>query len=300
MPTRAVERAAWLSLGAAGVILALKLAAWRATGSVTLLADGLETVVNLVGAGAALIAIRIAARPADDGHAFGHGKAEYFSAGFEGALVLLAGVAILVAAAVRGVQPRSLHDLPIGLGLTAVATVANASLSWWLLQVGRRERSPALVADSRHLRADVVTSVGAIGGLVAAAATGWWWLDPLLAAVVGVHVLFEGVDIARNAAGGLMDAALPEAEQEELKSVVANHLGGALEAHGLRTRASGRQTFVEMHVVVPGTMSVAEAHGICDAIEEAVAARWSGSTTTVHVEPEHEAEGHAGEAILPA
>lgn len=295
-----MERAAWLSLAAAGVILAVKLVAWRLTGSVTLLADGLETVVNVAGAGAALMAVRVASRPADAGHAFGHGKAEYFSAGFEGALVLFAGLAILGMSAARLMDPRELEALPLGLGLTGAATIFNAGLSWWLLQVGRRERSPALVADSRHLRADVVTSVGAIAGLMLAATTGWWWLDPVLAFVVGLHVLYEGVDIARSAAGGLMDASLPDGEQEELRGIVAVNLGGAFEAHGLRTRAAGRQVFVELHAVVPGAMSVADAHAICDAIEAAVAARWPGAATTVHVEPEHEAEGHSGDAILPS
>ena len=288
-----------MSLGAAGVIFVVKLIAWRLTGSVTLLADCIETVVNVVGAGAALLAVRIATRPADAGHAFGHGKAEYFSAGFEGALVLLAGISILVTASIRMFDPRELEALTLGLGLTAVATVCNGAISWWLRRVGERERSPALVADSRHLRADVVTSLGAIGGLMLAAATGAWWLDPLLAIVVGGHVLYEGIDIARSAAGGLMDASLPDEEQAELRQVVACNLGGAFEAHGLRTRAAGRQVFVELHVVVPGAMPVAEAHAICDAIEAAVEERWPGATTTVHVEPEHEAEGHSGDAILP-
>jgi cation diffusion facilitator family transporter len=293
------ERAAWIGLAAAGLVLATKLTAWRLTGSVTLLADGLETVVNLVGAAAALFAIRIASRPADNDYAFGHGKAEYFSAGFEGALVLLAGASVLVAAVPRLLEPRPLVDLPLGLALSAAATVINGALSFWLLRVGRQERSPALVADSRHLRADVVTSVGGIGGLVVASATGWWAMDPLLALLVGVHVVLEGIDIARSAARGLMDGALPPEEVEELRALVGEHLGPAIEAHGLRTRAAGSQVFVELHVVVPGATAVRDAHAVCDAIEAAVAARWPGAHTTVHVEPEGEAEGRAGEAILP-
>ncbi len=298
--SRAVGRAAWIALVAAVLVLGAKLLAWRITGSVTLLADGLETVVNVAGAVAALIAVTLASRPADEGHAFGHGKAEYLSAGFEGALILLAGGAIMVSAGIRLLSPQALEALPLGLALTAGATLVNGTLSAWLLRVGRRERSPALVADSRHLRADVVTSVGGLIGLGLAGLTGWWLLDPLLALLVGLHVLKEGVDIVRGAAGGLMDAALPLEDQEELRRIIARHLGHALEAHGLRTRVSGRQIFAQLHLVVPGAMSVGEAHDVCDAIEAAVAERWPGASTTVHVEPEHEAEGHAGDAILPA
>lgn len=298
--TDPVARAARLSVGAAVAVLGLKLAAWWLTGSVTLFADALETIVNVVGAAAALFAIRVGSRPADAGHAFGHGKAEYFSAGFEGGLVLLAGVAILVGAGARFSEPRALVGLDWGLALTVLATVFNGALAGWLLRVGRREQSPALIADARHLRADVVTSLVAVLGLLLAAATGWWRLDPLLALLVGLHVIHEGVDIVRGAFGGLMDEAWPEDERTELEAIVVASLGGALEAHALRTRRAGRQVFVELHLVVPGDMTVHDAHAICDRIEDAVAARWPDARTTVHVEPEHEAEGHGGDSLRPA
>jgi len=270
-------------------ILALKWVAWRLTGSVALFADAAESVVNVVAALAAWLALRVASQPPDDEHPFGHDKAEYFAAVFEGLLILGAGAMILVEAWGRLWSPPTLSRLGVGVGVSVVASAANGVLATYLVRVGRTERSPALVADGKHIAVDVATSVGIWIGMGLAWATGWWVLDPLLAVLVAGNVVRVGVGLVRESAGGLMDESLSADELDEVRDALREHMDDTLEVHDLRTRRSGPRTFVELHLVVPGRMSVASAHAICDRMEAAVAARLPGARTTIHVEPEREA-----------
>ena len=285
-------------LGAAFVVLAIKGSAWWLTDSVSLLADALETVVNVAGAGAALLAIRVALQPPDDEHPWGHDKAEYFSAGFEGGLVAMAGGWIAVQATAKLFEPSAPSALELGLGLSALAAVVNGALSAFLIRRGRELDSMALIADGRHLRADVYTSIGAIVGLLLAKASGWWRLDPLIAIAIGGHVIWEGLRIVREAVDGLMDVALSDRERSELEDVIAQHLGAASEAHGLLARRAGRRVFAQFHLVVAGTMAVEASHQLCDELEEALHARWPAGRFIIHVEPESEARRHEPEEVI--
>lgn len=291
MTTKAVRTAAGSVLVALGV-LALKMGAWQLTGSVALLADALESVVNVAAAVAALLALRLSALPPDANHPYGHTKAEYFSAVLEGALILVAALAILhevwsAASAARMPEPSV-----AGLLVSACATGLNAGWAMLLFRRGRALRSPALLADARHLMADVVTSVGVVVGVTAAVLSGLWWLDPLLAALTAVNILVSGWQLMRESVGGLMDEAVPQDLLVRIRQAVSVHAEGALEAHDLRTRHAGPLTFIEFHLVVPGDLSVNTAHDICDRIEAALKAEIEGATITIHVEPEGKAKHH--------
>jgi cation diffusion facilitator family transporter len=278
------------SIAVALAVLALKAAAWWLTGSVALLADALESVVNVAAAAASLAAVRYSARPADANHPYGHAKAEYFSAVLEGTLIVVAALVILHEAWGALVAPRVPEQTPLGLAVAAVASAANAAWAAYLMRRGRRLRSPALIADARHLWSDVITSVGVIAGLGLAAATGLPWLDPLLAALTAANILISGYRLLRESVGGLMDEAVPQATLDRIRSIVAEHAEGAIEAHDLRSRQAGRFTFLEFHLVVPGQMTVSESHAICDRIEAALKAELSGAVITIHVEPEGKAK----------
>ena len=273
-------------------VLALKLAAWFTTGSVALLADALESVVNVAAAAAALVAVRFSAMPADANHPYGHTKAEYFSAVLEGALIIVAAIAILDAAYGAWLAPHVPDQPVLGLAISAAATALNAGWSWLLFREGRRAKSPALLADARHLLADVVTSGGVLVGVAAVALTGRLWLDPLLAALTAVNILWSGGKLVRSSVGGLMDEAVEPDLLARIRGAVSVHGVGAIEAHDLRTRHAGRLTFIEFHLVVPGLMSVDDAHVICDRIEAALKAEIEGATITIHVEPEGKAKHH--------
>jgi cation diffusion facilitator family transporter len=280
------------SVAVALVVLGLKLGAWAMTGSVALLADALESVVNVAAALAAAAALRYAAMPADANHPYGHAKAEYFSAVLEGALILLAAVSI-IREAVAGFQNLHAPAAPaLGLAISALATAINAGWAALLFRRGRRLRSPALLADARHLVSDVVTSAGVIIGVGAAALTGLYWLDPLLALLTALNILFSGWRLLRSSVGGLMDEAVPEALLARIRATVASAGAGAIEAHDLRTRHAGPQTFIEFHLVVPGDITVAASHDICDRIEAALTAAVEGAVITIHVEPEGKAKHH--------
>lgn len=288
--------ASW-NLAFSVAILALKSLAWALTGSVALLSDALESTVNIAAALAALVMVRIAARPADDSHPFGHHKAEFFSAVLEGVMIVLAALLILREAWSGLLAPAAIHAPGLGLTLTLLAALANGLWARLLIRKGRSWRSPALVADGRHLMADVVTSVGVAVGLVLAVVTGWWMLDPLVAIAVALNVLWSGYVVIRDSVGGLMDAAAPEETVSAVMDVIAAEAGGAIEAHDLKTRSAGAVTFVEFHLVVPGETTVEAAHVLCDRIEDAIEARVPGARVTIHVEPEHKAK--PDEAILP-
>ncbi|MCX7931460.1 MAG: cation diffusion facilitator family transporter [Rhodovarius sp.] len=288
---------AWASVGVACLVLALKSAAWWLTDSVALFADALESVVNVAAAGAALIAIRYAAMPADHNHPYGHHKAEYISAVLEGALILAAAFLILQEAWQAFLEPRPWNLSPLAAAVALAASAINAAWCWYLFRAGRRLRSPALLADARHLLADVVSSLGVLAGIAAAAATGTPWLDPALAAATAGNVLWSGLRLVRASLAGLMDEAPAPEVLARIKAIVGRNAAGALEAHDLRMRQAGRRSFLEFHLVVPAAMSVADAHDICDRIEAALRAELGEAVITIHVEPEGKAK-HSGVLVL--
>ena len=274
------------------VVLALKACAWWLTGSAALFSDAAETVVNVVAASLAFGALRFAAMPADATHPYGHDKAEFFAAVVEGVLIIVSALAILQHAWLVWRHPAPISAPLQGLLITAFATALNLAWAGTLLRQGRRLRSPALVADGRHLASDVATSAALIGGVGLALATRLLWLDPLLAAMAAVYILVSGLLVMRDSVGGLMDAAPAPDVVERIRALVAAHAEGALEAHDLRTRHAGRLTFLEFHLVVPGDMSVSVAHSICDRVEAALRDEMAGLAVTIHVEPPHKAKQH--------
>ncbi|GAC1344120.1 MAG: cation diffusion facilitator family transporter [Acetobacteraceae bacterium] len=279
------------------LVLALKGAAWWLTGSVALYSDALESVVNVVASLVAFVALSFAVRPADKNHPYGHDKAEFFAAVIEGVLIIVAALSILQHAWSHWGAPASLDTPWVGLGLNLVATASNAFWALLLQRTGAKYRSAALSADARHLWADVVTSTGVVAGLVLAIQTGIGWLDPLLAVIVALHVLWSGMGVMRDSVGGLMDAAPAETVVVRIREIVGLHADGAIEAHDLRTRHAGRLTYLEFHLVVPGQMRVDEAHAICDRVEAALKAEVDGLVITIHVEPEGKAK-HSGVLVL--
>ncbi len=291
------ERIAAGSVAVGCVVLALKAAAWRLTGSAAFYSEALETTVNVAASLIALVAVRLAAKPADAQHTYGHEKAEFFAAVIEGVLIVIAALSIFRHAWETFLLPRELSAPALGIGLSALGTLLNAGWSWWLIDAGRRMRSPALAADGRHLLADAVTSVGIIVGVGLVAVTGVLVLDPALAVATGVYVLWSGVRMISSSVGGLMDVAPEPAIVARIRELVATSAAGALEAHDLRMRIAGRVTFLEFHLVVPGSMTVAESHAICDRIEEALKAEMDFLVITIHVEPEVKAK-HTGVPVL--
>ena len=292
-----VARLAFWSIIIAFAVMGLKFAAWWFTGSVALYSDALESIVNVIAAAAAFWAITVSHKPADRDHQFGHHKAEYFSAVIEGVLIILAAIMILHAAwqAVRA--PRAFDEPWLGLAISSAATMINVGWSWVLINYGRRWRSPALVADGWHLFADVATSVGVIVGLALAVLTGWTILDPAMAALVAMNILVAGWRVVSSSISGLMDEAVDREIGQRIRTVIAESAEGAIEAHDIRTRTAGRATFIDFHLVVPGKMSVADAHRICDRIERALEAEIDGAEIVIHVEPEGEAQ-HRGVLVL--
>jgi cation diffusion facilitator family transporter len=278
------------SVAIAVAVLALKAVAWWVTGSVALYADALESIVTVAAALAALLAVRLSALPADANHPYGHSKAEYFSAVLEGALIIVAALLILHEAWGAFQAPRAPEQAGIGLAVAAVASGINAAWALFLGRRGKALRSPALMADARHLWADVVTSVGVLVGVGLVTLTGILWLDPLLAALTAVNIIFSGWRLLRDSVGGLMDEAVPPATMERIRRIVAEQASGAIEAHDLRSRHAGRHTFLEFHLVVPGDMRVSESHEICDRIEAALKAELEDAIITIHVEPEAKAK----------
>lgn len=296
-PVRTIHLIGAASIAVALAVLGLKYAAYLVTGSVALYSDALESIVNLVTALAALAAISVSDMPADKDHPFGHHKAEYLAAVLEGALIVVAALLIFREAYEALVRPRMLEDFGLGMGLSALATVLNGGWSAFLIRRGRTLRSPALVADGWHLLADVMTSVGVIAGLLLAAATGLSVLDPLLALAVAAYILWSGSKIAMASMSGLLDQAADAEIQARIRDAIRRSGGGALEAHDVRTRQAGRALFIEFHLVVPGAMTVHEAHEICDRLEAALEAEIEGSEVVIHVEPEHKAKARSKGSI---
>jgi cation diffusion facilitator family transporter len=279
------------------VVLGLKALAYWITGSVALLSDALESTVNVATAFAALIAIRIAAKPADAGHPYGHHKAEFFSAVLEGVMIIVAALLIFREAYHGFMDPTALNTPAEGLMVNMAATAINALWAWVLITRGRSQKSPALVADGRHLITDVLTSVGVAVGFVLAVVTEWWILDPVMAALVAVNILWSGSKIIKESLSGLMDEAVSDEMLDGIRKVIASEAGGAMEAHDLRTRHAGVATFIDFHLVVPGETTVFQAHEICDRIEKALKGLLEDAKITIHVEPEHKLK-HTG-VIVP-
>ncbi len=280
-----LTRFAWLSIAAAVATIALKgYAAWT-TGSVGLFSDALESIVNLVAAFLTLAMLTVAARPPDEEHVYGHGKAEYFSSGAEGALILIAAGSIAFAAGERLLHPRPLERLDVGLVATAAASLVNFAVARVLLREGRRSRSIALEADARHLLSDVWTSAGVIAGVSAAAVTGWRPLDSLVALAVAALIVRSGLGLVRRSIEGLMDTALPAAERAKIAEILARREPDGVRFHALRTRQSGARRFVSVHVLVPGEMSVQEGHDLVEEIEDELRAAFSDLAVFTHLEP---------------
>ena len=287
---RKIMFVAGLSVLIGCVVLGLKSLAWYVTGSVALLSDALESIINVVASAVALVALAVSARPADESHPYGHTKAEYLSAVVEGVLVIIAAITIMREAWFGFLDPRLPDDPWQGMMLNGLATVINAVWCWYLMRLGRRYRSPALTADAKHLLADVITSIGVLAGFVLVPLTGWAELDSIIAGLVAINIIWMGWGLMRESIGGLMDEAAPEETVARLRELVMQNASGAIEAHDLRTRHAGRLTFFEFHLVVPGNMKVAEAHAICDRIETAIHDDMDDTIITIHVEPEHEAQ----------
>lgn len=267
MSRPSLVRFAWLSLGAAVVTIAFKGTAYGLTGSVGLLSDALESLVNLAGAAMALAMLNLAAKPADEEHAYGHTKAEYFSSGVEGALIVITAVSIALAAVHRWLHPQHIDAVGLGLSVSAVASVINLAVAVTLRRAATRFESVVLDADARHLMTDVWTSVGVIIGVGAVGATGWEWLDPAVAIIVAVNVLWAGIDIVRTSALGLLDTALPATEIATLRMVLDRYQLDGVQYHALRTRQSGSRRFVSVHVLVPGYWTVDRGHHLLEQIE---------------------------------
>ncbi|KRB01545.1 cadmium transporter [Devosia sp. Root685] len=285
------------SLGIGLVVLGLKFFAWYLTGSIALYSDALESIVNVVTAIAALIAVRLAQRPADESLPYGYHKAEYFSAVLVGVMIIVAAILILREAYFGFLAPQ-LPEAPVeGLAVSVGATLINVFWALYLRRYGRRVRSPALVADAKHLMTDVISTVGVIVGLVLVYLTGIAALDSVLAALVALNILWSGWGVIRESVGGLMDVAVPPETQKTIREVIAQNADGAIEAHDIRTRQAGKLTFIDFHLVVPGAMTVEAAHTICDCIEAKLREAVSDLQITIHVEPENKAK-HAGIVVL--
>jgi cation diffusion facilitator family transporter len=286
------ERFALGSIVLGCLVLGLKGAAWWLTGSAALYSDALESIVNVAASVIALVALRFAALPADANHPFGHDKAEFFAAVIEGVLIVVAALSIFAHAWDVWSNPHPLAWPLEGLGLNAIATLINGGWSLVLTRVGRTLRSPALAADGRHLMADVVTSLGIAAGVGVAILSGRLILDPIIAALTGLYVLWSGMHMISGSVGGLMDAAPEPAVVARIREIVAEAAAGAIEAHDLRTRIAGRLTFLQFDLVVPGSMTVAASHEICDRIEDRLHAEMEHLVVTIHVEPEEKAKQH--------
>ncbi|MFN7023783.1 MAG: cation diffusion facilitator family transporter [Pseudorhizobium sp.] len=284
-----VEKLAFWGIPLAFGVMGLKLLAWWVTGSVALLSDGLESTVNVVAAFIAYFVIRYAQRPADDDHQFGHHKAEYMSAVVEGSLIIVAAL-LIVQEAWGALADPMLPEAPVlGLAINAAAGVINAVWATVLVRAGVKHRSPALSADGQHIMSDVVTSAGVFVGLVLALATGYAILDPLLAMIVAVNILYQGYKVISNSLGGLMDRAVTPADEEAIRAAISANSSGSLGVHDLRTRRAGAAAFIDFHLVVPAAMTVVEAHQICDRLEDAIKQVIPGASLAIHVEPEGEA-----------
>jgi cation diffusion facilitator family transporter len=280
-----LTRFAWLSIAAALLTIALKVAAYFFTGSVGLLSDALESIVNLVAAVMALAMLTIAARPPDELHAFGHSKAEYFSSGIEGALILFAAASIVWTAIPRLISPQPLEQVGLGVGISTLASAVNFGVAQILMRAGREHHSITLEADAHHLMTDVWTSVGVVVGIVAVALTGWTRLDPIIALVVAANIIWTGINLLRRSTLGLLDTALSGDELAVVKQVLQRFQQQGIQYHALRTRQAGSQKFLSVHILVPGDWTVQHGHQLLQAIEAELGAAIAGLHVFTHLEP---------------
>jgi len=279
-----LTRFAWLSIGAAVLTIALKTIAYMLTGSVGLLSDALESLVNLVGAMMALAMLTIAARPEDEDHAYGHSKAEYFSSGVEGTLILIAAVSIVIAAIPRLITPKPLEQIGLGLAVSVGASLVNLFVALTIRRAGKLHNSITLEANANHLMTDVWTSAGVLAGVGAVTITGWQRLDPIVAMLVAANIVWAGAGIVRKSVLGLMDTALPVEQQKLVQSVLEPHTQNGVEFHALRTRQSGARQFVSLHVIVPGKWTVQRGHQLLESIEADIRRALPNVTVFTHLE----------------
>lgn len=280
-----LTRYAWLSIGAALATIALKTVAYFYTDSVGLLSDAAESLVNLVGALVALLMLTIAAKPADEEHAFGHSKAEYFSSGIEGTLILIAAGSITITAAQRLFNLKSLEQLGLGLLISASASLVNLVVGQIMIQTGKKRNSITLEANGKHLMTDVWTSVGVLAGVGVVSLTGWIWLDPVVALVVAGNIVWSGVQIVKRSALGLMDTSLPDEQQDLIRGLMDRYRQAGIDFHALRTRQAAARSFVSMHVLVPGEWTVQRGHELLEKIEQDLRDDLPNVVVFTHLEP---------------
>ncbi|WP_295968543.1 cation diffusion facilitator family transporter [uncultured Bartonella sp.] len=296
--SRLKQLAIW-SIPVAIVVFALKYFAYYVTGSVALYSDALESIVNVIAAIAAYIAIIISMKPADNDHPFGHTKAEYFSAILEGAMIFVAAIMILRESWPLLTSSHLPEQPGYGLAINLAASAINAIWALILIKQGKISHSPALKADGMHLLTDVFTSFGVLAGLIAAILTGWAILDPVLAIIVALNILWQGWKVINNSVQGLMDVGVELEETMRIRDTISSHAAGAIEAHDLRTRVAGQVTFIEFHLVVPSKMTVGDAHDICNRIEDALKKEVENARIVIHIEPEEEAKLPKGTTAVP-
>lgn len=284
---RDLSRFAWLSVAAAVATIVLKFWGYRVTGSVGLLSDAAESLVNLAAALVAVVVLKLIAKPADRDHEFGHSKAEYFAAGLEGALIFIAAAYILYASVERLFHPQEIEGIGLGMVLTVLASAINGVVAMVLIRAGRRHRSITLVADGKHLLTDVWTSAGVIVAVFLVWLTQWWWLDPIIAIAVALNILLTGYRLVMEAGGGLMDKAMTGEDRADVDRILFGHRDPArgIDVHEIRTRISGRQEFIEFHVLVPGKWSVQHGHDVVEAMEGELRERFPGVHISSHLEP---------------
>ncbi len=280
-----LTRYAWLSIAAAIATILLKGVAWKLTGSIGLLSDAIESFVNLAGALMALWMLTLAALPADDDHAHGHGKAEYFSSAFEGFLILLAAVSIGYTAIDRLMHPQPLEAVAVGLMVSVVASVINFATARTLMRVGRTHNSITLEADAHHLMTDVWTSAGVIVGVGLVWLTGALWLDPVIALLVAANIVWTGWQLMQRSAAGLMDISLPAERLEAIETLLTGYRAQGLDFHALRTRQAGSRAFVTLHMLVPGNWTVQQGHDWAERIEADIRMALPHAHVTTHLEP---------------
>ncbi len=275
----------YLSMAAAVMTIALKTGAYYLTGSVGLLSEALESIVNLLTALAAFWALSFAATPADEDHPFGHHKAEYFSSGLESILIIITAISIVVIALPKFLAPQPLEQIGLGVAVSLIATAINGLVAWVLLKAGRRLRSITLRADAHHLLTDVWTSIGVTVGILIAQLTGWTIVDPIIALLVAAQILWSGIHLLRETAAGLLDTAMPMADRDQMTNIFSIYEQRGIHFHALRTRVSGSRGFVTFHVLVPGSWTVQQGHDLCEEVEAAITQVLPGTHIVAHMEP---------------